>query len=368
MKKIALFILFLCTDCIYAYSYSRSESTGNNLKWKSRNGVIKNIEMKFDETTVPSSYTANDIRRRISDTIDKWKRESSYDNSNFQLEVVDNHSNEDVSYVYFDNEEDSIYLGSGILGITLSQYYVNSGEVVSSRIILNEDLMVDILNFNLNQVEDVLTHEFGHVLGLSHSEVHHSSMFYLHFDGQKTLHQDDASGVYSVYPDRNLDRGYIEGRVIGGVSGNSVGIFGSHVQAISQNTGETVAGVITDTEGNFKIDGLPLDDTYYIYTSSLKRKSDISSYYNNVRENFCDSGSSYRGSFFESCNTSSLGYPHGIKLTSSVKNMDVGNITIRCELNTPSAYGTDRTSGFSLSSGGDAFVGFLQEIRFLWEQ
>ncbi|MBJ8205864.1 matrixin family metalloprotease, partial [Bacillus cereus] len=48
----------------------------------------------------------------------------------------------------------------------------------------------------------VAAHEFGHSLGLSHSNVRGSLMFPSYSGILRSLHQDDISGIQSIYGSR----------------------------------------------------------------------------------------------------------------------------------------------------------------------
>ncbi len=154
-------------------------------------------------------------------------------------------------------------------------------------------------------------------------------MFYSSFSGQDTLALDDKSGIRQKY-----DAGYgtIEGYVKGG---NSVGVLGAHVQAISVKTGE-VSGAVSDENGLFRLGGLDLNDIYYLYVSPVKKSDSLPGYFANVQDNFCPG--SYVGSFFSRCGSEYNGKPQAIKLTSSLPHVDVGTVTIHCSLKSDALY------------------------------
>ena len=217
--------------------------------------------------------------------------------------------------------------GSAVVGIT-EVSYGSSGVINTATIFLNEEdydftATPGLVPGDTIYLKDVITHELGHFLGLAHSEVLNSSMFYQTFPGQSELAADDIAGMRAKY-----DAGYgkIYGHVLGG---NHIGILGVHVQAISRKKGESIAA-ITDENGYFEIVGLDLNDTYYLYTSRLKNLDALPSYLANVQDVFCPSA--YVASFFSQCGRENDGIAQGISLSSVQTEVNIGKVSINCGL------------------------------------
>ncbi len=104
-----------------------------------------------------------------------------------------------------------------------------------------------------------LTHEIGHVLGLGHSAVGHSTMYGYALWGAGSFFseptEDDKIGVSSLYPGDSFLQTYgtIRG-VVRGPTGQP--IFGAHVVAVEVETGIVVAGTISGLAG-LQDDGTP---------------------------------------------------------------------------------------------------------------
>jgi hypothetical protein len=150
-------------------------------------------------------------------------------------------------------------------------------------------------------LESLLTHEFGHLLGFSHSAVW-SAMMYPYapapgtFNGTRPTPQqpdallgdDDRTGLRAVYPSSAdaVHLGSINGRVLPanplslpasppGVTG----IFGAHVVAVDTASGEVIAGTIggwsctepgpAQFDGRFLIERLAVGHNYTIYAEPL---------------------------------------------------------------------------------------------------
>lgn len=226
--------------------------------------------------------------------------------------------------------------GSAVLGVTELSYN-SSGAIQKAVISLNDDYDFQETEglYPAGQVflGDVVTHELGHLFGLSHSEVLNSSMFYSSFSGQSTVAFDDKTGLRKKY---DTDFGSITGYVKGG---DNIGVLGVHVQAISRTTGQA-SGVISDENGYFSLDGLDLEDTYYLYTAPIKNANSLPGYFSNFQTDFCPA--SYVGSFFTACGSEKSGKPYGLNLSYAQPLIDVGTVTINCSLRADSAYNQEK--------------------------
>lgn len=284
-------------------------------------------ELFWSNPDVPVSIKTNTVDMApskvmdiIEDSMAQWNMSSSAraypaSSSNNQIKFVSN-------YPY----------GSAVLGVTEISYNT-SGAIQKASILLNDDYFFQdspgLYSPGQVYLGDVVTHELGHLFGLSHSEVLNSSMFYSSFSGQDTVSLDDVSGIRQKYDEGH---GEIEGYVKGG---NSIGVLGAHVQAISTRTGEA-SGAVSDENGYFRLAGLDLNDSYYLYISPVKKADSLPGYFANVQDNFCPG--SYVGSFFSRCGSDFDGLPHAIKLTNTNKFVDVGTLTINCSLRSNSLY------------------------------
>ena len=315
-----ILILFtLLLTCTLMAHQSTLSSAGNEIIWN-------NSEIPltiFPKNSDMSSAAAMNI---ITDSINQWNSSSSirlypHNSSNNQIKFLS-----DFRY------------GSAVVGVT-ELTYNTKGLIQKASIYLNDNYYFHSKpGFYSNgeiYLGDVITHEMGHLLGLSHSEVLNSTMFYSAYSGQSSLAADDRSGVRGKY---DSIYGTISGTVKGG---NSIGVMGTHVQVISRNTGSAI-GAISNENGHFKISGLDLNDTYYIYTSPLKNSASLPGYFPNIQDEFCPG--TYVGSFFSPCGDEGNGKPIGITLTEENTSIDVGTITINCSLRSDLTYNNQKIS------------------------
>ena len=150
-------------------------------------------------------------------------------------------------------------------------------------------------------LESLLTHEFGHFLGFSHSAVWSAIMYPYApapgtFNGTRPTPQqpdallgdDDRTGLRAVYPSSadNVNVGSISGHIVPanplslpasplGVTG----IFGAHVVAVDSGSGAVIAGTIggwsctapgpAQFDGGYTIERLPVGHAYTVYAEPL---------------------------------------------------------------------------------------------------
>jgi predicted Zn-dependent protease len=253
-----LWLALIISLPVMSHQTSRT-ATSKELKWNYTNVPIR--------ITNPSSTlsTANNI---IDESLAEWNNASAFQ---FQRGTTG------VNQIVFSNNF-SMY-GSAVVGLT-ELGYSNTGTINSARVLLNEQdyIFVDtpgIAYSNYIYLKDVVSHELGHFIGLGHSEVLNSTMFYQTYPGQAELSPDDIAGARTKY---NTGLGKISGYIKGG---SHIGILGVH----------------TD---------------------------------------FCPT--SYVASFFSQCGNQFDGIAQGITLTSSQKSIDVGEVSINCTLRAQESY------------------------------
>lgn len=343
----------------YMHNYGKNLTT---VKWTEGFNQLS-IAINSSNFSNLDTPTINQI---IQDSISEWNGKSKISiSSTSTIGVGQNGLNE----IYF-SEDPTIFTGSGIAGVTLITFKENTSEILESDIVINAGISFHAVKTAQLYLGNVVTHELGHFIGLSHSQVHNSSMFYQLSHGQHKVKEDDKAGIYSLYPLANLNKTALTGKIIGGK--NHIPIFGAHVEAISESTGKVAASNITNFDGTFKIDGLNKNENYFIYTAPMS-KTGITPKYARARFDFCPGSKNYRGSFYQRCEKKYQGYPQIINVKNQTST-DLGNITIRCDLDSPSEFITNKigNSEFNLkmqtSQGiGNSFVGFFTKDEAMGE-
>ena len=177
-----------------------------------------------------------------------------------------------------------------VLGQTSFVVDEATGQILESDIELNASFPWSVApggETARHDVESIVLHEIGHLLGLGHSALGETElldgdrrrligksavMFPIAFPpgtvADRVLATDDIAGVADIYPPPGLNRE--TGSVTGRVRSRGRGVFGAHVMAYNISTGTLNATFSLSTEGDFVLGGLapgvyvirvePLDD------------------------------------------------------------------------------------------------------------
>lgn len=100
--------------------------------------------------------------------------------------------------------------------------------------------------FSIIELEAVLTHEFGHLLGLDHSGVLDSTLLPWPFAGQVSLSCDDVAGIREHF---GLATEHLTGRVLGPDGAPAAGV---QVLALEHGRGRAVAA-LTEPDGEWRL-------------------------------------------------------------------------------------------------------------------
>lgn len=332
------------------FAYIAAESTQRMpIKWGNTQIPMVFQHNSSDVTAVQSSAVINEV-------LNLWNVSSPV-----YVYAVGTSANE-LKY-----STDQRYFGPGVVAVTVLSYDPADGRVTQGDILINQsasrgfcltaDKAASVCTtpgaglLSRVYLGDVVAHEMGHLMGLAHSEVRDSTMLFTTYRSQFSPHGDDIAGVRSIYQATNF--GSISGKISGG---NRVPVFGAHVQAISTLTGRIAASSISQEDGSFSIKGLDLNDTYYIYIEPLNYLTALPDAYRSAKSEYCPG--SYVGSFFEECGTGGKGHPQPLIVDNSQKNLNIGTVTIRCQLRVDEQYLREK-----VQSGGGHYEFYASEER-----
>ncbi len=162
----------------------------------------------------------------------------------------------------FFSSNSSQRLDPNVIGFTQVWFNDSNGQITETHIMLND------INYQLTHdpedtstrhhsdkndrpkvyIGNILTHELGHAIGLSHSGNINSSMLYVEFSEQDKIGCDDWAGARHLYLPRQNGTGELTGSI---QSPLGEGISGVQVTVISQGRGIPIASTLTDQNGNY---------------------------------------------------------------------------------------------------------------------
>lgn len=182
-------------------------------------------------------------------------------------------SNGQLELFWLENSEttqDGLNL-AGALALTRRQFNPATGEITDGAIFFNGVRYTWAVNGRADAVDiqDVATHEIGHLIGLSHSPIGGMTMYPRTIAGRtqnRVLGTDDIIGASVIYPEPGFfgSTGTIRGRVAepGGAS-----VFGAHIVAVDANGNATASG-LSQPDGSYSIQGLP-PGAYSVFAEPL---------------------------------------------------------------------------------------------------
>lgn len=167
-------------------------------------------------------------------------------------------------------------------------FYDENGNISEADIVLNPiHLFSTDGTFGTFDLEATLTHELGHLIGLDHSRII-GSVMHIHqgkngvydlprFNAQN-ISEDDTAGLISLYgkkPDDVICCGQMKGQIKAKTK-QSIEEF--HIWAEEAETGKVIAGVSTNSDGEFSIQGLN-PETYNLFAQPINRYDLLSTIY-----------------------------------------------------------------------------------------
>lgn len=345
-RLILITFVYFLTSNAFAFSYDFG-SDGSRVKWKNPSQVL------YYHSTNSSGINSSTFSSILGNSLTQWNAVSPVALSKTSGSGIVSNGRNDV---YFSSSS-SLFNGAGVLAVTQVSFKESTGEIIEADIAINDNYSYSTSVYGQNYIGDILTHEVGHFLGLGHSEVSTSSMVFELGGGQNTISNDDILGVKNLYTSNPSSK--ISGKV---VAKELAPVFGSHVELISQSTGRVLAGVLSDSAGNFSVEGI--DENVFIAISPSKNPSALSSTYKYVRSDFCNSSTKYVKSIVQGCQKSNEGFPLKIK-PSSLSGRNLGNLSIRCNSEVPVDYMLGKAGAFDFDfllngqQNKHGFIGFF---------
>lgn len=281
-------LLFGSSRQARAYETQFADEAGTlRLRWKTNV-----IPLAFSTSlTKPSPFVRpdSDVTGAIERSLKTWEKAADI---KFQISWTDKQtvspsgkSGDGTSLVTIAQTPENLLLFGNIEQEIAAQtrvFFNYKGAITEADIVLNpyEQFSTDgsIGTFDL---EATLTHEIGHLLGLDHSSIIGATMhahtgkngvYNLPGFSSRTLAEDDLAGLRALYGAKfgsDTCCGKISGKLTLN-SGKSAKDF--QVWAEESSSGRVAAGVLTGSDGTFRIEGLTTGK-YKIYAQDFNDKS-----------------------------------------------------------------------------------------------
>lgn len=168
--------------------------------------------------------------------------------------LANQHKNNSSNILFNSQAAASERLGSDVLGLTQVWYNPTNGEILESDILLN-DIHFELTNDPRDSsslatgsrprvyIRNVVTHEMGHALGLTHDAHSQSTMFPYEFFGQSRVHCTDQNEIKNIYDSTS-------GMKIRVTSESGSPARSVHIQLISVQSRQIIATTITNDFGD----------------------------------------------------------------------------------------------------------------------
>ena len=261
--RAALCTLLVLGATAFSWGYLRliNPSTGAALWWGAPSAVSVVIHTTGSDDIDDGSHIP-----ALRNAIDAWNDVEGtsaqlVENTNPASMAAGNWASTAHHVLRFDESNASGYfpLGSSTVALTPVWFYGN-GVISDADVLFNGKgyRFTTSGEFGHFDVQDVATHELGHLLGLDHSGQAGSSL-YPYVDSQVILHRslsrDEEQALRAIYPDS------AQGSLSGSVQrvSNSAGVPGAQIIARDAE-GRTCGGTLTDGLGNFVIGGMQAGD------------------------------------------------------------------------------------------------------------
>ncbi|HMY76769.1 MAG TPA: matrixin family metalloprotease, partial [Blastocatellia bacterium] len=209
-------------------------------------------------------------------------------------------SNGQLELFWLENSEttqDGLNL-AGALALTRRQFNPATGEITDGAIFFNGFRYTWAVSGRADAVDiqDVATHEIGHLIGLSHSPIGGMTMYPRTIAGRtqnRVLGPDDIIGASVIYPEPGFlnSTGTIRGRV---AEPGGANVFGAHVVAVDAN-GNATASALSQPDGSYSIQGLP-PGAYTMFAEPLDplgasffSRGDLEGFYGNTTSTYSTS-------------------------------------------------------------------------------
>jgi len=163
----------------------------------------------------------------------------------------------------------------GVAAITLLQgalFLVGSsptGDVTDTDILINPAAQFSTDGSTPTDFQAVITHEFGHALGLNHSGLIGATMFQTSRFNERYLMPDELSFAAALYPSKSASVGAIGGKVL---ASDGSAVQSALVVLVDTGAGNSLSA-LTGADGSYTLQGPA--GSYFVYAEPMTSSSPV---------------------------------------------------------------------------------------------
>ncbi len=276
ISAVLLLLVFALQASAYTVQYADKSKT-LRLRWKTN--VIElelSRSLQKELPLVRMAKPETGIYDAIERSLQHWKNVASVD---FRVNWTDEKTDvspagvrgDGVNLITIADTPDNILFfdGEPETAAKTRVFFNGKGQITEGDIVLNPyQLFSDDDTNGTFDLESVLTHEIGHLLGLGHSEItgatmqgHHAKngIYSLPVSAFRSLSADDVAGARALFgPALNDDTeeccGAVNGKLL---FGKEKAVKDLQVWLEDARTGRIMAGTTSDQNGSWSLEGLP---------------------------------------------------------------------------------------------------------------
>ena len=256
------YLILLCATSSSAFILQMNRNNGGRIvtiRW-THGEAREGLEFWVDAQSFP--FAQNDVMRVARSSFGAWKDVGTSDaqfeergTGDFRASATDRRN-----VILYDRTGADLSAPSDAGVIAFTRINWNAlGEIQDADIVFNGNgnfrfsASQQIPQGNVIDLQSVMTHEIGHLVGLDHTPLRGSTdvrptMYPFYFGRERDLEPDDIAGLSYLYPSAQaLGNGSIVGTVS---TRGGEGAFGVHVVAYEPETGAFVVGALSGTAGS----------------------------------------------------------------------------------------------------------------------
>lgn len=279
MKRVFFFLAVFCLICLPAKTYVRITNTSITLAWASA-AWTGGLDYVIGSSKTGGETVSDAEKTALRLCFSTWEDDDgslidfteSTNSAQQALTTIDDGDDgpNGLNQVVFDSDFSYFSIGSGVVAVTLPFFVPSTGQIVEADILLNSGQYTfssqsTVINGQLD-IQDVITHEVGHFIGIDHTPIGAATMFpYVNYaeHAKRSLSADDIAAAAIIRPPSSSSLGNISGTIFH--SDGTTPVSRPHVVALDSN-GNVSSAIYGATSGTYTLTGLAAGN-YTVYAT-----------------------------------------------------------------------------------------------------